>query len=587
MKNRFHSIKVTYAIVMLFLVVTFTTAVSVLWGSLYKFQLWKGVADHANQMMESSNRNFDKMLSDINYRMFSLSFNSEFNRILMDTEPKSSSKMITDRRAMEGLLRYAASENSSIQNILVVATAGSMRESYSSGFYDTVTREEIAQYYKMAMEEENVIFITQPGSTRDKMKLIMAFILHRGNASEALMLITVNCNTLLKSYSIQNQFEYGLVLYNHATGEMILEENLAEIGMKGGQLNVLSLPLGEQEDGYEILRMEGGNYMLMRYRSLVTDWETFIMIPQLSLQGQYLNAAIVNIIMITLCAVLALIAAWWCAGLLTRDILKLCGEVEKVDGEHLDISTTVSTSNEIGLLGRKFEEMVERLKYQMQVKERDEGEKRKLEIKALQAQINPHFLYNSLSTIKFMAKLQNADSIMEATDALSNIMRINMSKDALMTMEQEKQYLESYICLQEYQKSYPIRFSCILEQGVAECKIIKLLIQPLVENSIQHGGILERNGLAITVRARILEEKLHITVYDNGKGIPKEKLVNMMRKLDWEESIGLFNTAERIRLHYGEAYGITLESQEGEYTQVEMILPIVKGESGHAEGTAG
>ena len=144
-------------------------------------------------------------------------------------------------------------------------------------------------------------------------------------------------------------------------------------------------------------------------------------------------------------------------------------------------------------------------------------------LRALQAQINPHFLYNSLNTIKWMGQMQGADSIVDAVNALSSIMQVNMSKNTYLTFQEELDYLNKYVCMKEFQKAARIKFVCKIEEELRQCYILKMLIQPIVENSLKHGEVMEREDGYISISIYSDGEDVQIDVEDNGKGLSEEE----------------------------------------------------------------
>lgn len=574
MKPGFKSVKITYTVTLLLLVAIFAVAISTVWGALYKSQLWNSTANYANQMMKSSSDNFDKMLSDINYSMTALEFNDEFKRILL-ADNETPQQMIANRRTMDSLLRSVMTNNSSVKDISLFPKN---KSDFSTGSYYRKTQDEINSYFELAREKNSTVFLASSdmkAADNAAMNLAMIRLLNRNQKSEALMIVTINCATLLRPYEVKRDFEYGFLLYDRDTRRIMYQSGLDKIKFQI-DAHTLQQPSNSTPDKTYVLRKQHEEeFMLMHYVSPLTDWETIVVIPQSSLLGSYMDASKISMVIIALCLLSAFVAAIITANALTGNIQKLCRLVEKINGDNLEIDAVIHSNDEIGLLYNKFEAMVERMKLQMQTIKREEKEKRKLEIKALQSQINPHFLYNSLSTIKFMAGMRDAGNIMEATEALSNIMSINMAKSEYMTFEQEENYLRSYICLKEYQLARPIRFTCEIDEDIRKNLILKLLLQPIVENSIKHGGILEKSEGYVSVRAYRLNNAVRVVVKDNGVGMSGEKLAGVLGDLEHSKSIGLYNVISRVRLNYGEEYGVTASSEKNLYTMVEMTLPII------------
>ena len=215
-------------------------------------------------------------------------------------------------------------------------------------------------------------------------------------------------------------------------------------------------------------------------------------------------------------------------------------------------------------------------------------QKRKAELRALQAQINPHFLYNTLNAITWQAADQGAEEISILSNSLGKFFRISLSKGAeIITLREEIEHVSSYLDIQRIR--YHSKLNYKIDVGVQwlDLRVIKLILQPLAENSIYH-GIKEKQGSGLI---RIYEEPceeenekiLRLIVWDNGAGIPKDKLNVLNETLkkgetDRLEGYGIYNVNERIRLFYGENYGLQFESVEGQWTKAMLTLPIRDGE---------
>ena len=219
----------------------------------------------------------------------------------------------------------------------------------------------------------------------------------------------------------------------------------------------------------------------------------------------------------------------------------------------------------------------------------NEKHKRIAEIKTLQAQINPHFLSNTLNTVKWLANAQKADNIETLVSSLIKLLHVSMGKGGdYISIREEIEYIRSYIQIQEFR--YFDKFEVIfnIEEDILDYKILKFILQPIIENSIIHGiGPMDQKGL-ISVKAYKSEEELFFSVTDNGAGICDDKIEQVLKSNGSSSTfsrIGIYNVNERIKLNFGEQYGLNIQSVEGLYTSVEIILPIIKENVENAEGS--
>ena len=169
--------------------------------------------------------------------------------------------------------------------------------------------------------------------------------------------------------------------------------------------------------------------------------------------------------------------------------------------------------------------------------------------------------------------MQGAEAVVDAVDALSSIMQVNMSKKTYMTFQEELDYLNKYICMKEFQKAARIKFVCKIEEELRQCYILKMLIQPIVENSLKHGGVMEDKDGYISISIYADGGDVVIDVEDNGRGLSEEESRDILARLQKGDGIGLFNIQKRIQLYYGEEYGVSITGEKGIFTCVSLRIP--------------
>lgn len=241
--------------------------------------------------------------------------------------------------------------------------------------------------------------------------------------------------------------------------------------------------------------------------------------------------------------------------------------------------------HELGDIGRGINDLSENVVVLMERRLEDEKQKQDLEYKMLQSQINPHFLYNTLNSIKWMAVTQGADGISEMTTALSRLLRsISKGTSLLVSIREELSLIEDYFTIQRYRYGGTISMEVSVEdESLYDGQIVKFTLQPLVENAIFHG--IEPKGTAgkITINVWHVEEELsdgyiRIDVTDDGVGMSEEKARQVLSdhqeiSADFFREIGVSNVQKRLQYEFGEQYGITIESVEGSYTTMSIHIP--------------
>ena len=209
---------------------------------------------------------------------------------------------------------------------------------------------------------------------------------------------------------------------------------------------------------------------------------------------------------------------------------------------------------------------------------KEQEEKRKSELDALQSQINPHFLYNTLDSIMWMIEAEKYEDAISMVQALSRLFRISLSKGKnIITIGEELQHAKNYLDIQKYRYKNKFTSYFEIEEGIEKYKTIKLIIQPLIENAIYYGMEYMDGDGEIYVRAYTKDSDLFIEVEDNGLGMQKEQVENILtdgtRIRSKGSGIGIRNVHQRIQLYFGTEYGLEILSEPDEGTTVRIHLP--------------
>jgi len=250
--------------------------------------------------------------------------------------------------------------------------------------------------------------------------------------------------------------------------------------------------------------------------------------------------------------------------------------------------TSIEWKHELGDIGRGINDMSEKIQELLNHVVKEEHEKQDLEYKMLQSQVNPHFLYNTLNSIKWMASIQGADGIAEMTTALSRLLKsISKGTKILVPLREELTLLNDYFTIQKYRYGGTITLNTQIEEELfLDTPIVKFTLQPLVENSIFHG--IEPKGSAGCIEINIRKQNdtdLIITVQDDGVGMSEQKIHDLLQETSEEISngseffrdFGVRNVHKRLQYEFGPSYGITIESKEGSYTKMILLIPITTG----------
>jgi two-component system sensor histidine kinase YesM len=262
---------------------------------------------------------------------------------------------------------------------------------------------------------------------------------------------------------------------------------------------------------------------------------------------------------------------------LTRPIKKLQADMKIVEKGNFGIQTEINQMNEIGQLGRTFNLMVSRIRNLMQEIIHTQENKRKSELQLLQAQINPHFLYNTLDSIVWMAEQKKNEEVVLMTSALAKLFRASITKDQeLVEVRVEMDHITNYLLIQKMRYHEQLDYTIEFSDDILNCKTLKILLQPFVENAIYHGIRNKPDSGMIKIRGWEENDRVVFEVEDNGLGMTPEQLARIWTHEDdgiKRKGIGIHNVNERIRLYFGHDYGIRIRSEYGDGTCVTITIP--------------
>jgi two-component system, sensor histidine kinase YesM len=262
----------------------------------------------------------------------------------------------------------------------------------------------------------------------------------------------------------------------------------------------------------------------------------------------------------------------------TEPMMRMRGVIKKVEQGDLSARMDVQSNDELGQLGHSLNSMIAETQVLIDKLIREEHEKKEVQLEALHAQINPHFLYNTLNTIKWMAKIQGNNAVSKAITALVKLLRIsiNLGKENI-TLKEEIDYVMNYIVIQKLRFSTSINIKYNIDQRCMDFTVPKLILQPIVENSIIYSMEDEQHELEIEINGFIKDNNLVIEVCDNGPGIKEEILKNILKTVfdkDRFSKVGLNNVNQRIKLYCGNEYGLKIRNDLVAGTKVIVNLPI-------------
>ncbi|MBU3188116.1 sensor histidine kinase [Clostridium bowmanii] len=274
------------------------------------------------------------------------------------------------------------------------------------------------------------------------------------------------------------------------------------------------------------------------------------------------------------CGVLVIFGSIMLSNRLTKPMVQLKNKMLMIQKGNLEVSFENNSKDEVGLLTEGFHVMLQNLKESLAQFKNEQKKKREYELSLLHQQIKPHFLYNTLDVIYTLSDMGMKEEVQKTTKALADFYRVVLSKGKeVITIREEIKNVEDYLAIQGLRYYDIFDYNISMEDEILGYSISKLTLQPIVENAIYHGLKWKKNFGHLSIKGYKQGEKIIFEIYDNGIGIEKEKLIANITKKNKEKSFGLYNVDQRIKLYFGEAYGISIKSEVGEYTEVTLIIP--------------
>jgi two-component system sensor histidine kinase YesM len=333
--------------------------------------------------------------------------------------------------------------------------------------------------------------------------------------------------------------------------------------------------------GYISTKFNNTNYYMAYYHIGEYDWWVVQMIPTAELIMGNKSILVVTFQVLLISLIFSISLSYFISNGIVKPIKELTETMKKVKDENLMIQTSSLGEDEIGELGATFNYMIERINTLFQDVVNEQKKKNEAEYRALQAQMNPHFLYNTLNSIQWMAKIQKATNIKDTIEALGRLLRNSTSKvEEFITIAEEIAILEDYIFIEKMRYSNKFDVCFDVNKDILEYKCLKFILQPFVENAIFHGLEPKEGFGMIWISGKRIDDKIIFCIKDDGIGISEDtmrtisNIQNIKSKSFSGIGMGLVNN--RIKMTFGNEYGVKLESEEGKYTCVYISLPIIE-----------
>lgn len=396
-----------------------------------------------------------------------------------------------------------------------------------------------------------------------------------GKMSEGIFLVDMDFSGIRQLFTKVNDSEMGYVYLINSDGKIIYHPRQNLIFSNMIQEN--NLVASQYEDGTHRETFDGEKRMVAVKTVGYAGWKIVSVTPMADFYQDFYRTRILAVVIIILAIFVMIFANQFVAVRVVLPLKRLEDSIKRIGVEQKP-EIYIGGSPEIQHLGETIRSMVEQLRKLTDDIVKEQEEKRKSELDALQSQINPHFLYNTLDSIMWMVESEKYEDAISMVQSLGRLFRISLSKGKnIITVSEELQHAKSYLDIQKYRYKNKFTSYFEVEEGIGKYKTIKLIIQPLIENAIYYGMEYMDGDGEIHIRAYTQENDLYIEVADNGLGIPQEQLEHLLtdntRSRSKGSGIGLRNVHQRIQLYFGEKYGLEIQSEPDEGTVVRIHLP--------------
>ncbi|WP_308638110.1 cache domain-containing sensor histidine kinase [Paenibacillus silvisoli] len=361
-------------------------------------------------------------------------------------------------------------------------------------------------------------------------------------------------------------------------GTIITSNDRASLG-KGLNADVLHA-IGGRPNGEFLFDRSEDDHVKVMYSELSNGWKMVYMIPVNRLLKETKDMRNYGLLFMIVSAVLSVVLIIGFSNLILSRMTILLKRIQRMRNGEIETGRFVNGKDEIAVLDHSFNQMAERMKYLIDEVFMLSIKKKEAELTALQSQINPHFLYNTLSTVSWLGRKNGNDDVCEIVESLAKFYRISLSKGKdIITMREEFECIKAYIDIQRYRLKNRIRPIYALDEGIMDAPVLKLILQPIVENAILHGLGHEKEQITIVIKGAYREGVVQLEVVDDGVGMATDVSAGLLdeppQAAQKSGGYGLRNVHERIKLHFGPEYGLTVKSEPGTGTSVVIRMPFL------------
>lgn len=564
------------------------SAVVIVTGVSMKFtntSIFENSSEYTHTIIQQMNQNIDSYIDYMENIAYLISSNEDVQDYLFDEKIDNEG-----RYRILNQLQTILDSRSDIRNVGIISKNGRMLINDGSKSVNQDLDLNTQEWYATALEKPNGPILTSShvqhiiSGERPWVITLSRGIRDRSGSGEkeGVFFIDLNYSAISELCDQSTVGTKGYAFILDAKGNIVYHPQQQQL-YNELQTENISLIMDTDED--TVLTGTGNDGKLYSIsRSEKTGWTVVDCTNVKELLSKSRQAQSVYVLTAIILVIVALLFSRFMARSITLPIQKLRDSMKKVQEGDFSVSdVVVDSKNEIGSLTKSFDVMTHRIHELMEQNVHEQEEKRKSELKALQSQINPHFLYNTLESIRMKAFTVGDREVANAIKLLGKSMRYVLENNGttFTALKNELNHIETYIMIQKMRFGDKFNYELCVDDDIdtEQCRILPLLLQPIVENALVHGLEEKEEGGMITLQVERCggSEDIRITISDNGYGMDEATLAQLRRDIEEKnperkESIGLYNINQRIKLCYGEQYGMAVQSELEKGTAVSITI---------------
>lgn len=578
-RSGWHSIQTKIMAVSLMVAVG-TTVASLLISFYAEIDTIKSMTEkYVEQYISYADHEFNSMLSESKKVLLSVAMAGELiSPNLIELGEEVSYSGYQKKKQIKSFLSGFLSQKEYVEDVMLIMEDGQiyqassdllLKKDLSSPLMEQARSSKVLEM--IYQEEEQTLLLSRPVSySRGKEK--------------GTVIVKLNYDFITSVYDID--FLRSAAIYLYLPDNQLFYSNVKESETAGVISDIIDKP---NSSGH--VAWSGKPYYYVRYVSDASHMALISLIPQDMLLQDAEHLKYKFLLIGVAAAAAALLVAAYLSKRICADVKRLARTMESVNGGDLSVRIKPMVSDEIGDLADTFNGMMDRIQGLMEEVRVKEKLKHEAEQDVLASQIEPHFLYNSIDSIQHVAHMRKETEIEQVANALSELLRSVLSNhNEFITLWEEKDYIENYLTIERFKYQTPFSVVWDVDETLWAYPVPKLLLQPVVENALIHGIASMESGGVINIKIYRQQDMVIVKVMDNGKGMNERKLEELRDNMSKKNRsgfrrIGISNVFQRIQLIYGEGYGGTIDSCEGMFTCVELLLPMGGDEDGFGDFT--